>query len=109
LRLAFLIGGSAATKVLQADPDEPVATLLEPAALRANPFLYGMTVSDLVARAERDLRRSGRFRIAVGKGAKSEKLGIKIRCNLARPSCRKWLALKKRQLSRRAAKTASTP
>lgn len=109
LRLAFLIGGSAAVKVLGAGPDEPVALLLEPAALRANPFLYGMTVSDLVARAERDLRRSGRFRVAVGKGAKSEKLGIKIRCNLGRPSCRKWLALKKRQLRARAAKTASAP
>jgi hypothetical protein len=109
LRLAFLIGGSAAVKVLQAKPEDAVATLLEPAALRANPFLYGMTVSDLVARAERDLRHSGRWRVSVGKGAKKERLGIKVRCNLARPSCRKWLALKKRQLKRQPAKTAAAP
>jgi hypothetical protein len=104
LRLAFLVGGSAAVKILSADPDDPVALLLEPAALRANPFLNRMTVADLVARAERDLRRSGRWRVAVGKGAKTEKLGIKVRCNLGRPSCRKWLFLKKRQLKARAAK-----
>lgn len=109
LRLAFLIGGSAAVKVLQAKPDDAVATLLEPAALRANPFLYGMTVSDLVARAEQDLKRSGRWRVSVGKGARKERLGIKIRCNLARPSCRKWLALKKRKLKGQPAKTASAP
>lgn len=109
LRLAFLIGGSAAVKVLQAKPDDAVATLLEPAALRANPFLYGMTVSDLVARAEHDLKRSGRWRVSVGKGARKERLGIKVRCNLARPSCRRWLALKKRKLKGQPAKTASTP
>lgn len=104
LRLAFLVGGSAAVKVLTAKPDDSVALLLEPAALRANPFLYGMTVQDLVARAERDLRRAAHGRVAVGKGAARERLGIKVRCNLARPSCRKWLALAKRRLRTQTAK-----
>jgi hypothetical protein len=108
LRLAFLVGGSAAVKILSAEPDDSVALLLEPAALRANPFLNRMTVADLIARADRDLRRSGRWRVAVGKSASRDKLGIKIRCNLARPSCRKWLFLKKRQKAR-AEKTAAAP
>ncbi len=109
LRLAFLVGGSAAVKVLSAKPDDSVALLLDPAAVRANPFLNDMTVQDLVARAERDLRRGAHGRVAVGRGAKKERLGIKVRCNLARPSCRKWLALAKKRLRAPAAKKAATP
>lgn len=109
LRLAFLVGGSGAVKVLSAKPDDSVALLLEPAAVRANPFLNGMTVRDLVARAERDLKRGAHGRVAVGKGAKKERLGIKVRCNLARPSCRKWLALAKKRLRAPVAKKAATP
>lgn len=109
LRLAFLVGGSAAVKVLSAKPDDSVALLLDPAAVRANPFLNGMTVQDLVARAERDLSRSAHGRVAVGRGAKKERLGIKVRCNLARPSCRKWLALAKKRLRAPATKKAATP
>ncbi|MEZ5925255.1 MAG: hypothetical protein R3D57_12815 [Hyphomicrobiaceae bacterium] len=109
LRLAFLVGGSAAVKILSADRGEPIATLLEPAALRANPFLGGLTVADLLARAEHDLR-GGRFaRVSVSRRSGKDTLGIKVRCNLRRPSCRKWLALAKRRLRARPEKSAAKP
>jgi outer membrane biosynthesis protein TonB len=55
LRLAFLLGPSAAARVLEAQPTKPVSQILGNSVIAANPFMRGMTVRDLVARATRDI------------------------------------------------------
>jgi hypothetical protein len=45
--LAHFAGLGGARSVLGADPSTPVSRVLDPAALKANPFLRGMTVGDL--------------------------------------------------------------
>jgi hypothetical protein len=55
LRLAFLVGPAAAAQVLEARPDAPLSTVLTATAIRANPFMLGMRVVDLIAKAARDV------------------------------------------------------
>ena len=47
--LAHFAGPGGAVKVLQADPNAPVSDILGEAAVRANPFLKGMTAQGLQA------------------------------------------------------------
>lgn len=49
LYLGHFLGGRSALKVLRASDDAPVASLIEPGAIKANPFLAHMTVGDLKA------------------------------------------------------------
>jgi len=58
LRLAFLLGPFAAARVLQAAPATPVAEVLGPAVIRANPFMARMSASNLIARTARDVGES---------------------------------------------------
>lgn len=51
--LAHFAGPQGAVKVLSADPGAPVSSVLGDAAVRANPFLRGMTAADLQAWAAR--------------------------------------------------------
>lgn len=51
--LAHFAGPQGAVGILNADPSAPVAGILTPAAVKANPFLNGMTASDLRAWADR--------------------------------------------------------
>lgn len=101
LRLAYLLGPSGATKVLKAEPSVPIRRLISKAAVAANPFLAAMTAQDLIDRARRDISmdRSKQLRVERSNsrnGASGPR--INVRCNLSRPSCRRWLALKKRRL-----------
>lgn len=97
LRLAFLVGPSGAVRVLRAEADTPVATLLSGEALAANPFMASMTAGDLLRRAALDL--TGNRRIT-GLG-RVKQYGFRIPCNLGLASCRRWVALRKRKLARR--------
>lgn len=110
LRLAFLLGAGGAMRVLSAPSKTPLSRLLRPAAIRANPFMRRMTASDLIQRAARDIAIDPNTNAGVdpGKLVKRRRRGpeIRVRCNLARPSCRRWLALKKRRMAR-AARRAS--
>lgn len=45
--LAHFAGPTGAVNVLKADPSAPAASVLDPAAVKANPFLSRMTVGDL--------------------------------------------------------------
>ena len=53
--LAHFAGPQGAVSVLQADPNAPVSDVLGSAAVKANPFLRGMTVSGLQAWADKKM------------------------------------------------------
>lgn len=53
--LAHFAGPGGAVKVLQADPNAPVESVLGADAVKANPFLRGMTVQGLRAWADRKM------------------------------------------------------
>lgn len=53
--LAHFAGPQGAVSVLNADPSAPVASIMGPAAMKANPFLQGMTVGDLRSWADRKM------------------------------------------------------
>ncbi len=102
LRLAYLLGPSGATRVLKAKPAMLVRRLISRAAVVANPFLSAMTAQQIIERANRDISmdRSKQLAVRLQQKRKSKRSGIRVRCNLARPSCRRWLALRKRKLAR---------
>jgi hypothetical protein len=105
LRLAFLLGPGGAHSVISAKGDVPVADLLTASAVEANPFMRSMTAEQLIARAKREADGLKPLKVlAVAKPGAAAQPQIKVRCDLDRPSCRKWLALAKRRASRRVAK-----
>jgi hypothetical protein len=59
LRLAFLLGPADAARIVQAQERTAVRELLAPAVIKANPFMRRMSVSDLLAKSERDLSARG--------------------------------------------------
>lgn len=106
LRLAFLLGPAGASRILDLDATAPVALVLAPGVIAANPFLARMTAADLIQRAARDisLESSATASLQGGdlmKRARPKGPLIKVRCNLRLASCKRWLALKKRQLATR--------
>lgn len=56
--LAHFAGPQGAVSVLSADPATPIAEVLTPAAVKANPFLQGMTAGDLRSWADRKMGQS---------------------------------------------------
>jgi hypothetical protein len=55
VRLAFLIGPSAAVRLLRAPPDQPLRNVLSADAIAANPFMSVATVAKLVQKAAADV------------------------------------------------------
>lgn len=53
--LAHFAGPQGAVSVMQANPNAPVADILGPKVMAANPFLRGMTAADLQAWADRKM------------------------------------------------------
>jgi hypothetical protein len=51
----FLLGPADAVRVMQAEQQTPVAQVLSPTVIKANPFMRSMSVSDLLAKIERDV------------------------------------------------------
>lgn len=106
LRLAFLLGPQGAVRVLQAAPQIRVTAVLGPGVAKANPFMYGMTVEALIARAARDLavRPTSAAGIAAadipaGVPPKPRALRVAVQCNLALAACRRWQQLAAARLS----------
>ena len=120
LRLAFLLGATGAMRILDAKPETPLAPLLGPAVMRANPFMTRLTAGGLIARAARDvsLAPSALAGLQPIRDPKTGKIimprrtarrpRIRVRCNLGRPSCRRWLALQRKRLDRRARRVAQS-
>jgi len=59
LRLAFFLGPADAARIMLAQQRTPVTLLLSPAVIKANPFMRGMRVNDLLAKSERDVSTRG--------------------------------------------------
>ena len=110
LRLAFLVGPYGAARVIGAEPETPVTQLLSSAALEANPFMNRMTARQLLDRSADDAAgvRLVTLPIARSGGKKAAAGGVRVRCNLGRPSCRKWLALANVRQQRRSANPGKT-
>ncbi|MGI9477851.1 MAG: hypothetical protein ACR2PI_14205 [Hyphomicrobiaceae bacterium] len=114
LRLAFLLGAGGAIRILDAKPDLPLARLVSRAVIRANPWMRRHSARSLIARAARDVSLSptslagakpyrdpvtGKLIMPSGRVARRPR--IRVRCNLARPSCKRWLSLARRKLARK--------
>jgi hypothetical protein len=107
LRLAFLVGASGAQRVIAAPGETPVGQLLSGAALEANPFMRGMTAAELIQRAA--LEASGVQTVTIPDNFRRPKfVGLRVRCTLTRPSCRKWVALAMRRKGKSAPRAASS-
>ena len=113
LRLAYLLGSVGAAKVLKAQPQTPVAEVLNRAVLRANPFMRGMTAAGLNERAHRDLDLRPDSIVAVPEVGAGSALPVAAadapRCNQGLASCRRWVALRARRLDPAKATTATKP
>ena len=120
LRLAYLLGANGAMRILDAKPETPLAPLLGRTVMRANPFMTRLTAGGLIARAARDVSLDPSA-IAGLQPIRDPKTGkiimprrtarrprIRVRCNLGRPSCRRWLALKRKRLDRRTRRVAQS-
>ena len=104
LRLAFLVGPSAAVRLLQAAPATPVSEILGNAAITANPFMKGISAVDLIARTGRDVStdHAGPARLAKRSPARArnrESAGVAATCNPNLASCRRWIALRVAKLN----------
>jgi hypothetical protein len=51
VRIAFLVGPSAAVRLLSTPPDQPLKSVLSADAITANPFMSGTTIARLVQKA----------------------------------------------------------
>jgi hypothetical protein len=100
LRLAFLVGPSAAVRLLQATPTTPVSEILGNAAITANPFMKGMSAADLIARADRDVGAGHAGQLALRARARPA-AGVVATCNQNLASCRRWIALRVARLNGR--------
>ncbi|MEO1695089.1 MAG: hypothetical protein AAFR55_07615 [Pseudomonadota bacterium] len=104
LRLAFLLGAGGASRVLGMEPEARIAAILGPAVIRANPFLARMTADQLLRRSARDLSVAYTTRAGIkGNRRRLRKRGkprprLRVPCDLRRPSCKRWVAIKRRQL-----------
>ena len=110
LRLAFLLGPYAAARVLQAAPATPVATVLGPGVIRANPFMARMSASNLIARTAREVGESASevdlatpanlaaARVEPVASARPVLRGLRARhtCNAKLASCRKFAETQRR-------------
>jgi hypothetical protein len=115
LRLAFLLGPTGAARVLQAEPQARLSSIVGAGVIGANPFMVGVSASGLVARATRDIygpkaaparviavRPEPRPRPAARAQGGAPPAAIAIKCNQKLVSCQRWIALKEGQATRNA-------
>lgn len=102
LRLAYLVGPSAAVKLIKAKPTTPAGIILGPSVIRANAFMRGMTAKDLIRKAAYDISTDAASQAGIKGGKlrryKRRKPLIRVRCNLRRASCKRWRAMAIRRL-----------
>jgi hypothetical protein len=101
LRLAHLVGAGAAARILKAPPASQVALWVGPAVIRANRFMAGMTVEQLIERCATEANTDGTMTANPASTSPTAKPAIAVTCDLGLASCRRWLALAKRRIRRR--------
>ena len=129
LRLAYLVGPYAAARVLQAPPQTPAGDILGSQVVKANPFMRGMSASQLIARSARDVGEHRASVAAVDDDATEPrarpiavqpaprvqprpepKIEVAATCNRKLATCRRWIAMqanKQRVLRQLAAQRAA--
>lgn len=124
LRLAYLVGPTAAARLMQAHPATPARDVLGASAVRANPFMARMSASQLIARSARDVGEHNRTSVAVAprtRPAASDSSpravsrpgandAIVVACNQKLASCQRWIAMqanKQKVAQQQAAKQAA--
>ena len=76
LRLAYLVGPTAAARLMQAHPQTPASDILGAPVVRANPFMAGMSASELIARSARDVGEHHRTNVAMAPEPRRRTVGI---------------------------------
>lgn len=110
LHLAHFAGPTGAVRVLNAEPDTLVTTLLSATAVRANPFLTGLTVEGLLDHLSKGYDGKARWKRRKAADGCPQKPKLVVRCHRGRPSCRRWIMLHQRILNRRwARRLAANP
>lgn len=100
LRLAFAAGPSGALRVLAANPSEPLANILSPGAIAANPAFGRMTAAALIEACNREAEGAAQL-FSAAPASNTVSLKVDVRCNLKLASCRHWLALAQRRMGTR--------
>jgi hypothetical protein len=59
VRIAYLVGPSAAVRLFGSRPGQPLASVLSADAISANPFMSGATIAELVQRAAVEMNATG--------------------------------------------------
>src|SRR5215510_5156226 len=94
LRLAYLLGPADAVRIIQAQAETPVVSLLSVAVIAANPFMRDMSVAELIAKSKRDLARDANDpHRHHEKSFPLQSQVARAPCNLRLASCRKYMAL----------------
>lgn len=106
LRLAFLVGPAGAARLIAADPNTPVSQLLGGGVMEANPFMNGMTAKELIDRSANEAAGLRLVTLPQARLKRAGVMGLRIRCNLGRASCRRWVALASKRQARRDARQA---
>jgi hypothetical protein len=109
LRLAFLLGGPGAARVLKASLQTRLSEVLGAGVLRANPFMVGMTVMHLIRKAAHDVS-GAHTTITAELKARAQRVAqpgsarlipqIVVKCNTVLASCKRWIALRQKKLER---------
>ncbi len=108
LRLAYLVGPTAAARIMQALPQTPAGDILGAHVVRANPFMAGMSASELIARTARDVGEQHRASVAVAPEPRRRTVGVQpgpraqprpgpaavtATCNQKLVACQRWIAM----------------
>jgi hypothetical protein len=123
LRLAYLVGPYAAARVLQAAPDTPVADILGAAVIKANPFMAGMSTSQLAVRSARDVDEHRHATLSVRPHTRTvvsrpeprvsprPAAAPQVACNRKLISCQRWVAMQanKQRVAQLKARKAANP
>jgi hypothetical protein len=94
LRLAYLLGPADAVRIIQAQAETPVVSLLSVEVIAANPFMRDMSVAELIAKSKRDLARDSNDPYQRREKSLPVQSQVpRVPCNLWLASCRKYMAL----------------